>query len=379
MNLLDFVVVGGGIAGASIAAELSGTHKVMILEMEDQPGYHASGRSAALYSENYGNAAVRALTRASKPFYDAPPAGFCDTPLLAPRGILFVANAEQMEEFAAFAADPDVQETMEEVDPERAFALCPALRRDYVVAAIYSERAALDIETAALHQGYLRQFKHNGGELKTRCQVERLERLSDGWAIHAGGERFEARVIVNAAGAWADQIAVLAGLPPIGIQPFRRTAILVDAPAYDGVEHWPAVGDISESFYFKPDAGLIMLSPGDETPDAAGDAQADEWDIAVAIDRVTTAADIPIRTIRHRWAGLRSFAPDRTPVAGYDNGDDHFFWLAGQGGYGFQTGPALARVAACLAIGLPIPAEIAAEGVDAASLSPARFGLRQPA
>lgn len=371
--MFDFIVIGGGIAGASIAAELSPEHSVLILEMEDQPGYHASGRSAALYSEIYGNATIRGLTRASRDFYHAPPAGFCDVPLLRPREMMFIARPDQMERLATFAAEPDIRAGMAPIDAARAIALCPVLRPDYVAGAIHGAAVCADIETATLHQGYLRQFRRNGGTLRTGCRVEHLDRLSGGWRIKAGEDSFEGAVLIDAAGAWADEIAVLAGRPTLGLRPLRRTAILVDPPACDGFENWPAVGDIEEAFYFKPDAGLLMLSPGDETPDVAGDAQPDELDVAIAIDRVTAAADIPVRSIRHRWAGLRTFAPDRNPVIGFDEGDDRFFWLAGQGGYGFQTAPALARAAAALVRGGPIPDDILAEGIIATDLAPGRF------
>jgi D-arginine dehydrogenase len=224
-----------------------------------------------------------------------------------------------------------------------------------------------------LHQAYLRKLREQGGLLMKSTRVDAIRRSADDWVVHAGQESFIAPILINAAGAWADQIASIASVAPIGLRPLRRTAILVDAPEGHAIEAWPLVIAADESFYFKPDAGRLLLSPADETLVDPGDVQPEEWDIAVAVDRVTAATDIEVRRIRHRWAGLRTFAVDRSPVVGFDRAASGFFWLAGQGGYGVQTAPALALVAAALACDQPIPQVISDFGVDAADMTPRRL------
>jgi D-arginine dehydrogenase len=251
--------------------------------------------------------------------------------------------------------------------------LVPVLRPDYVAAGLL-EPAAMDADVAALHQGFLKGARARGVEIRTGCEVTAIARRAGGFRVTcASGETFQAAVVVNAAGAWADRIAALAGAAPVGLQPLRRTALIVDAPAGVETRAWPAVIDVDEQFYFKPDAGRLLASPGDETPSEPCDAWADEMDVAICVERIQAAADIPVRRIVRAWAGLRSFVADRSPVIGFDPGVAGFFWLAGQGGYGVQTAPAAARAAAALARGRPIPADIAAEGVTAEDLSAARL------
>lgn len=377
MNRVDFIVIGAGIAGSSAAAELAGEHSVVLLEAEDQPGYHATGRSAALFSETYGNRAVRALAQASRSQIFHPPQDFARDALTSRRGVLFIATLAQLEPLRAFARAGDIQSCAREVDATEALKLCPSLRAEYVAGGLY-EPNATDIDVHGLQQAYLRQLRAHGGRLLTRCPVEAIERRHGEWHVRCGEQHFVAPVVINAAGAWADDIATRAAVAPLDLRPLRRTALLVDAPAGTASDVWPAVVDIDEQFYFKPDAGRLLLSPADETPMPPGDVQADEWDIAVAVDRVTSALDIDVRHVRRSWAGLRTFAPDRTPVVGFDAHAPGFFWLAGQGGYGVQTAPAMSRVAAALACGRTIPQEIADFGVAAADLSPARFA-RAPA
>jgi D-arginine dehydrogenase len=365
----DIIIVGAGIAGASAAAELARTHQVVLLERENMPGYHSTGRSAALFSEIYGEAPVRALSRASREFLFNPPAGFTEYPLVKRRGSLYIANADQLASLAGFAAEPDVGSAIHAITPQQALAACPVLRPEYVRAAVL-EPDASDVDVHALHQGFLRLFKQRGGVLVTDANLQRLSHGNAQWhAVTSAGE-FRADVVVNAAGAWADNVAILAGVRPQKIQPCRRTAVLAELPGLNP-DPWPMTIDIDETFYFKPDAGLLLISPADETPVEPCDVQPEELDIALAIDRVEQATTLKITRLRRKWAGLRSFAPDRLPVIGFDAGCSSFFWLAGQGGYGIQTAPGAAQLAATLVRGGPLPAEL--DGFDPGWVSPHRM------
>jgi D-arginine dehydrogenase len=368
----DVVVLGAGMAGASLAAHLSASLKVALLEREDQPGRHATGRSTAIYSETYGNAMVRALSKASRPFFESPPAGFTGTPLIRPRGVIHVARGDQIGALRTFFAAPDVAAVTCWLDAAEARALSPAFREDQLAAAVH-EPGAEDLDVNALHQAYLRLFRRNGGRLILEADVTGLAPSGKGWRIETSADRFSAGVVVNAAGAWADTIAGMAGLAEIGLEPRRRTVLRFDPPSGVDISAWPVAIDVDEQFYFKPDAGLLLLTPADETPSPPCDAQPEEVDVAIAIDRLQRATRLEVQQVRSRWAGLRTFAPDRTPVVGYDHQAKGFFWLAGQGGYGIQTAPALSRLAAALVKGEAPPADILACGVSIADLSPARF------
>ncbi|HEY0597887.1 FAD-binding oxidoreductase [Sphingopyxis sp.] len=364
----DIVVIGAGIAGASVAAELSSDYKVLLVEQEARPGMHTTGRSAALHSEVYGNEAVRALTRASRDFS----LGGRDGRIFArPRGCLHLATFEQCGRLARLSGEPGMAGAAELVEGAALRARIPLLRDN--CAAALDERHAYDLDVDAIHQYYLAMLRANGGVLRASSRVETIEAMGGGWTLVAGGAEIRAGVIVNAAGAWGDEVACLAGVEPLGLQARRRTAIVVDAPEGVDVSGWPAVIDVDERYYFKPEGGRILMSPADETPSLPCDAFAEELDIALAIDRVQEVADIPVRRVPHSWAGLRTFAPDRTPVAGFDAAAPGFFWLVGQGGYGIQTAPALARMAAALVRGTPLPEDIAAHGVDPATCAPGRL------
>ena len=368
----DVIVIGAGIAGAGVAAELGSAVRVALLEQEAQPGYHTTGRSAAVFAESYGGETVRTLSRGSRPFLETPPAGFTEARLLTPRGFLFVARADQLENLQALGDQPDMRQTARRLTPEQARARMPLLRAEYLAAALIDEGAS-DIEVAALHQGYLAQLRRNGGELHCNARATGIEKNSGVWRVTTAAGVFEAPLLVNAAGAWADEVAALAGVTRIGLQPLRRTAALVDVPATAGMEHWPLTIDIDEEFYFKPDAGRLLISPGDETPSEPCDAAPDEMDLAIAVDRIERATTLDIRRMHSRWAGLRSFVADRTPVAGFAPDAPGFFWLAGQGGYGVQTAPALSRFAAAQVLGRGLPADLRDLGLDAEKLSPARL------
>ena len=373
MRQYDYLVAGSGIAGASIACELAASASVLVIEREESHGYHATGRSAAMFIESYGNAWVRRLTGASRGFFDAPPDGFCSHPLLKRRGCLTVALRDQRSALDAVAADIGATGSeMREISGEEARAVVPILRPD-LVAAIF-EPDSCDIDTHSLHAGYLRLARARGAELQLNAGVERIERRPAGWRVTlTGGDTAEARVIVNAAGAWADQVAELAGASPLGLAPRRRTVILIDPPAGLAIETWPTVIDVDEQFYFKPGSGRLLASPADETPSAPGDAAPEELDIAVCVDRLQTATTLSISHVRRSWAGLRTFAPDRTPVFGYDPDSAGFFWFAGQGGYGMQTAPAAARLAAALALEREIPSDLGERGLGPAAFSPSRW------
>jgi D-arginine dehydrogenase len=368
----DVIVIGAGIAGAGIAAEIGAGLRVALLEQEAQPGYHTTGRSAAVFAESYGGPVVRILSRASRPFFDRPPQGFTDTPLLLPRGFLFIAREDQAEALEALAAEPDLCAGSRRLTPDQAREQMPLLRREYLAGALLDPGAS-DIEVHALHQGYLAQLRRNGGRLLCQARAERIERHGQAWRVHSTAGPFEAPLLVNAAGAWADRVGAMAGVRGIGLQPLRRTAALVDLPGYEGQEHWPLTIDIDEQFYFKPDAGRLLLSRGDETPSEPCDAQPEELDLAIAVDNIERATTLDIRRMHSRWAGLRSFVSDRTPVAGPAPDAPGFFWLAGQGGYGIQTAPALSRFAAARLLGRDVPADLADLGLEAAALSPARL------
>lgn len=336
------LVIGGGIAGISLAYELARSHQVSVVEAEAVLGYHATGRSAAMYVANYGNAAIRALTRGSRGFLRTPPAGFCETSILRPRETLYIANEAQADALAC-----EEYAALDLLSVEQVRARVPMLRPSAVVAGRL-DRDSAEIEVDLLHQCYARAARARGAVLSLGVRVEAATWAGSFWSVQTSAGTVEADIVVNAAGAWADRIARLFGAAPAGLVPMRRTAVLIDPPAGLDLDTLPMVMTAEEDLYFKPDAGLLMVSPADETPVEPCDAQAEEWDVAVAIDRLQHHCDIDVRHVRHRWAGLRTFAPDRSPVVGHDDALPGFFWFAGQGGYGIQIAPALARLGTIL-------------------------------
>ena len=373
MSEYRFAIVGAGIAGASAGFSLAAAGRTLLIERESQPGYHSTGRSAALYTETYGNRIIRALTIASRPFFEAPPQGFTEHPLLAPRGTMVIARADQRAKLAAALAESKaILPSVEGIDAKRAMELCPAFKPGYLDSAFYEEDAR-DMDVHAIHQGYLRGFRAAGGTLVCDAEVLGLARNGAGWKIETRAGSFTADIVINAAGAWADVLARMAGAKPVGLVPKRRTAATIEPPAGGDFRRWPAVIDVDEQFYWKPDAGQLLISPADETPVEPQDVQPEELDIALCVDRVEAASTLAIRRIARKWAGLRSFVKDKTPVAGFAPDLPGFFWLAGQGGYGIMTSPAMGRVAAALAQGKALPADIAAQGVSAADLAPQRL------
>jgi D-arginine dehydrogenase len=363
MSGFDIAIIGAGIGGASLGwalLERAPGLRVLMLEAEDQPGYHTTGRSAAFYAETYGGPDVQPLTTASKPFFLRPPPGFSETAIVSPRGALHIRHADAPGTLEALEREFEAGGVAHQrLGPEGVRQKLPQLREPWATTAIW-EPGCADIDVAALHQAYLRGFRRMGGTLATAARAERIERRGGRWAIATPTGAFEAAAIVNAAGAWADEVAGLAGVPPIGIRPLRRTIVVIEvrpeAPA-----DMPVVMDAGGSLYFKPDGGRLWVSPHDETPDVPHDVQPDEMDMAVALDRFEQMCDWPIRRLASKWAGLRNFAGDRLPVIGADPAEPSFFWCAGQGGWGIQTAPAAAAMAAAMLLG------------EAPALDPARY------
>ena len=369
----DFLIVGAGIAGVSLADALAPTSRVALIEAEQQPGYHATGRSAALFVPSYGTATFRALARASAAFLHAPPVEFFAAPLLRARGALYVAASDQQARFTStIAAMRAAAADIELLSPAAARRRLPLLRPQYLTHAAFEAEVA-DIDVSALLQGFLRRARANGARVMLGAQLGAAARDRDGWHLEVSDERVCARVLVDAAGAWADAVAVVCGAQPLGLRALRRTAALIDPPTGVAVGGWPALFDVGEQFYLKPEAGRLLISPADEEPVAPGDAYPEDLTVATAVDRIQQALDIEVQGVTHRWAGLRTFAADRDPVIGFDPKVEGFFWCAGQGGCGIESAPALARLAAALARGEPVPADIAAQGLSASALSPARF------
>ena len=374
----DVAVIGGGIAGTSVAAELSKDRRVLLLEMESQPGYHTTGRSAAVYAAVYGPSPIRALTRASRAFFASPSTSHFSTALFRPRPIMMIARQEQ-----AFALDQTIAEVgvmtpVERINESAMRKLNPLVKKGYASAAML-DMSGEDIDVAALHQGYLRQFRYFGGDLRCNATVLGLTHTGRDWQINTGVGEFTVDTIVNAAGAWAEHIGGLAQAESIGLIPKRRTAAIVAAPtelAPNTLASLPITIDIEENFYLKPDAGRLLISPADETPSPACDAQPEDMDIALCVERIEQAFDLQVHRIESKWAGLRSFVADKCPVVGYSTTAPAFFWLAGQGGYGIQTAPALARLAASQVLQRPMPEDIAAEGVDLSEIDPSRLANR---
>lgn len=355
----DIVVVGAGMAGASLAARLGKQARVLVIEVEESPGYHATGRSAAFWTESYGGPQVKPLTTASGPELHR-------LGVLTPRGALTIGRTGQERQIAAFAQTyGGVGIAVERLDRAEIAARVPDLKPEWTCGVL--EPSTCDIDVAALHQHYLATARKAGVALWCRAGLEAATRVSGGWALTlADGRRIGCDMLVNAAGAWADPVARKAGVGPLGIAPFRRTIaqVAIEPVAPDSL---PLVLDVAGGFYFKPESGRLWLSPHDETPSSPCDAAPEEIDVALAIDRFEQVVDRPVLRVEHRWAGLRSFAPDRLPVYGFDPQDDAFFWFAGQGGFGIQTAPAAAVLGAGLLLG-----KVMGE-VDPEPFGPGRF------
>ena len=362
---VEVAIIGGGIAGASLAARLAGRAKAVILEMEEAPGYHATGRSATMYEPSFGPPVIRALTLASGPFLREPPEGFCESPLVSPRGVLLCAEPGD---------EPLLDEARQrgylDLTLAEAKRMVPALRTEALIAALY-DGATLDVDVDALHRAFLRQHRRAGGELVCNARVLAAERRDGAWSLTTTAGDVSAGVVVNAAGAWADALAPLFGLPPLQLQPKRRSAAIVPPPPVENFPTWPQVFAAREDFYCKPMSGKLMISPSDAAPADPHDAFADDMALAEGIAACERVLDIEVNRIVRSWGGLRTFAPDGAPVAGYDPLAEGFFWLAAQGGYGIQTAPALSEIAAAMLLGET--GGDATPAVDTAALGPERL------
>jgi len=376
MQTTDVLIIGAGMAGASAAYFLAPHQRVLLLERESQPGYHATGRSAAMYAETYGNATVRAITTASKSFFLNPPAGFSDYPLVTSRGALTVGAAADHHQLrddlhARQGLVPNIEWWIHDEIARRV----PVLRPEAAQFGVF-EPQAMDMDVHAIHQGFLRGARAAGAELVCHTPVRRIWREDGCWCVQTSAGSYRAPVLINAAGAWCDELAQLAGVVPIGIQPKRRTAFTCEVSADCDIRDWPLVIDVHEGYYFKPDAGLLLVSPANEDEVCPQDVQPEELDVAIAVDRVEAVTTLKITKLRRKWAGLRSFVADKTPVLGFAPDAPGFFWLAAQGGYGIQTAPAMGEMAAALVRGLPMPEGLATCGVRYEDVSAGRATLR---
>lgn len=375
----DVLILGAGMAGAAVGWYLAHDGMdVAVLEREDQPGYHSTGRSAALFSETYGPPVIRRLSTASRAFLADPPAGFAEHPLLTPRGLLVLGTAAEGDGISALVDEGRANgATVEHLDEAAIRDVVPILRAGTFAAGAH-EPGAMDLDVAGLHQGFLRGLKQAGARIERDAEAVAIERRGAEWIVTTRrGARHAAPVLVNAAGAWADAIAGLAGVERIGLTPKRRTAVMVDLPAGTDPAAWPLTGDLAETFYFKPDAGRLLVSPADRTPVPPQDVQPEIEDVAGVIDRFMNVTTVEVDRPGEMWAGLRSFVADGRPVVGYAGDAEGFFWLAGQGGYGIQTGPALGRMAAALLLGHGLPADQRALGLRREDVAPDRPGLAQ--
>lgn len=362
----EVVIVGAGIAGAGIAAHLADAAGVILLDQEARAGHHSTGRSAAVFIQNYGNATIRGLSRASGRFFRDAGARDFAAPLLSPRRILFVCDSDTRGHLDDLLAQ---SEGLREIDAGEAVRALPILDADWVAGAAMEEGAS-DIDVDALHQGWLRRAREAGARLILDAPVTRAGREGGRWLIETPKGTISARVVVNAAGAWADRVAGLFGVAGVGLQPMRRSMAVLPAPEGQDTRGWPLTADAGDRWYVKPETGRLLVSPADEDPVEPHDAYVDDMVLAEGLHRFEQAVTMPVTRVESSWAGLRTFAPDRTPVAGFDPAAEGFFWLAGQGGYGMQTAPALSALAAALVDGRTPPAET--ENLIAA-LSPARF------
>jgi D-arginine dehydrogenase len=368
MKHFDCIIIGSGIAGASVAAHLAATKKVLMIEMEERPGYHTTGRSAARYEPHYGPSAFVAFSKASGAFYRDPPAGFTDVPLLSERPCLVIAPDIQREETIHFLSADDSVAVLSE---QEALGLMPVLRKG-IAERFFLDTQSGDLDVDLVHRGYLRLFKARGGESVMNAEAISLQQVQGLWQIETKAGYFSCETVVNAAGAWGDVIAERAGLRAIGLIPKRRS-IGVAPVDHPGLMSWPMLTDAGETFYIKPQSGKLLVSSADATPVDPHDAYADDEAIATGIDRLMQVTTLEINRIEHSWGGLRTFTPDKNPAIGFDPNNGGFFWLVGQGGYGIQSAPAISETAAAMILGQAIPDYVLANGLNPSQIKPNRF------
>lgn len=370
---VDVVVVGGGIAGVSVASELAESRSVLLVEAEPELAYHTTGRSAAVYLENYGTDAFRQLTLASRSFFVDPPSELVDGPLTSPLPLLAVGGPDDAEPLAALAERGRAMvPSIRQLDRSETMERCPILRSELVGGSVY-EPDSFGLDVGAIHQAYVRGLRARGGIIKTASPVTELRPRGTGWSVRAGNLEIGTDIVVNAAGAWGDRLASLAGVSPIGLQPLRRTAFV--ARVEPGVvEGLPLVHEEGGSWYLRPEGPNVLCSPADETPSEPCDAKPEEIDVARCLELINGATTLELRSVIRAWAGLRTFAPDRDPVVGFDPVVRGFFWLVGQGGTGIQSAPAMARLGAALVRGEPVPDDLTQLGFLETTVSPERFG-----
>ena len=373
MNPIDVCIVGGGMAGASVAYHLAPHAQVTVLEREPHVAYHSTGRSAALYAPNYCSDLVRRLTLAGRSFLAAPPTDFAAVPLLHERGFLLIGKNSQRAacekyEIEALAAGLETRR----LTSQEARELVPVLREGSCDWALLDPNA-WDLDVDALLQGFLRGARAHGATVHTTREAAAIGRDGKAWRITGPGYELRADVVVNAAGAWADEFAARAGIAPLGLVPKRRTAFIFDPPANAAIALWPMVTDAAEQFYFKPDAGRLLGSLAEEVPSPPVDAQPEDLDVAVAVDRIEQVIDYSVTRVIRSWTGLRVFAPDREPVSGFEPGESSYYWHAGLGGYGIQTAAALGAYAAATITGRKLPQNLIDCGVDPAQLQVQRL------
>ncbi|MBT5186198.1 MAG: FAD-binding oxidoreductase [Kordiimonadaceae bacterium] len=377
MNKADYIIIGAGIAGASAAYELSKKGKVIVLEQEDQPGFHSTGRSAAVFETTYkqGDPVIRALVLASEDFFKNPPEGFAEHDLLKFRPQIYIAKKEQNAELREFYNSiSQITDNASLISHDDILKYAPVLNDDYSHEAILLLNDLADIDVHSLHDGFLKGIKNHGSEVIVNAKVTAIEKTGDDWQLSTADEKYSSPIIINAAGAWVDQVAKMAGVKEIGIKPLRRTMVLIDPQTGDkNIDDWAMVVEYQEEYYFKPDAGKILISPCDTTVSEPCDAQPEEIDIAYAAHYYGQCTGTEVTKVDYKWAGLRNSLPDGYPAVGFAPDGPGFFWLAGQEGFGIKTSPAMGRLTSALVKGEAIPEDIKDFSLDERLISVDRF------
>lgn len=376
MSDYDIAIIGGGISGFSVACFLAEERgdgsRIAVIERESQPGYHTTGRSAAMYTEVYGNQTIRSIVRAGRSFLETPESRYSDQSFLSPRGALMVASGQDESRVESFLAEMNRPDVLARTDIDGCLKISPALDPEQIAGGAW-EPSAMDIDVHALLQAYIRVFRTLNGNILQDSEVRNIEKSDGRFSVETLSGTIKAEVVINAAGAWGDEIATMAGAQPVGLVPKRRTALTFDPPADIDHRKWPLSCDMDEQWYFKPDAGRILASPADQTPSPACDAQPDEMDLAICVDRIQSMTSLSIRRLASSWAGLRCFVGDHSPVNGFDDKVEGFYWLVGQGGYGIKTSPGMARIAVSRINGREIGDDFFKYGLDPTALAVERL------